>query len=102
MKIIFERKPWKFLSQLDRKEKSRVDRYLDLLSRYGFELTEQYLKRVMDGVWELRPGQIRLFMVRESSSLLVILAIRKDSKKVRNKTINFLKSRARGSLNEKK
>lgn len=59
-----------FVEFLDKQRKARVDRIYYLFEEYGKFLPNKYLKKLTSKIWELRPGDVRLFFryKRESGS----------------------------------
>jgi mRNA-degrading endonuclease RelE of RelBE toxin-antitoxin system len=52
----------KFIDSLDKGRQARVDRIYFLFEEYGPFLPGKYLKKLIRDVWELRPGDVRLFL----------------------------------------
>ncbi|OGG14066.1 hypothetical protein A3D77_00980 [Candidatus Gottesmanbacteria bacterium RIFCSPHIGHO2_02_FULL_39_11] len=79
--IVTEEKVQAFLNQLDRIRRARVDRYYTLLENYGWSLPSKYLKKISAEIWELRPGDIRIFMRKKENKAYAVHAIIKKTQK---------------------
>ena len=55
-KIFTYSKAKKFIDSLDKVRKARIDRIYFLFEEYGYFLPQKYLKKLRNGIWELRPG----------------------------------------------
>ena len=82
---------WDFLEELRLKSGSNKDAriqyeqiifYLDLLARNGTNLPNKITKHLEDGIWELRPGNNRIFYFYYADDRYVLLHhFRKKSQK---------------------
>lgn len=88
-KIITFDKAREFIEKLDRLRKSRVDRYYGLFEIYGPRLPSKYLKKIAEKVWELRPGDIRLFLTIKENVGFVVHGIIKKSQKTLKKDLEL-------------
>lgn len=79
----------KFIEDLDDTRKARIDRLYDLFEEYGPSLSGKYLKKIDRAVWELRPGDVRLFLTIKKNKAFVIHGIRKKSQKIPKKDLNL-------------
>ena len=73
---------WDFLEELRLKSGSNKDAriqyeqiifYLDLLARNGTNLPSKITKHLEDGIWELRPGNNRIFFFYYADDRYVLL-----------------------------
>ena len=101
-----------FLDEL--KEKSKTSKnnriqlkqilfYIDLLSKVGTRLGDNYTKFIEDGIWELRPGFNRIFYFYYDNDQFVLLHhFRKKTQKTPKKEIVRAKNERDDYLNRKK
>ena len=68
-----------FIESLDKARKARVDRYCYLFEEYGTLLSSKYLKKIAKNVWELRPGDIRLFLTLKATGDILFMEYIKNS-----------------------
>lgn len=92
-KILVHEEANNFIESLEHKRKARIDRIFDLFEEYGLQLPRRYLKKVTNLLWELRPGDVRLFLGIEGKKGIVVHGIRKKTKKLPKKDINLSKRR---------
>lgn len=90
-----------FIEKLDRLRKARIDRIYDLFEEYGTSLPDKYLKKLGFKLWELRPGDIRLFITLKGTRGYVVHGIYKKSKKTPKKDIRLALRRIKEYLYEK-
>ena len=95
MIIRFDTRAKKVLNEFDEKKKSKAYEYLALFDEYGFSLDSRYLKKVTKQVWELRPGRIRLFVIRVHEQGIVIHVMYKKSQKITKETLRMLEKRVK-------
>lgn len=79
--IITYSKAKEFIESLAKVEKARVDRVYCLFEEYGTFLPSKYLKKLQRVVWELRSGNVRLFLTLKGHEAYVIHGIYKKSQK---------------------
>ncbi len=53
----------------------KIDLYLDLLSEYGLEIKEPYIKKIDDQLWELRPLKDRFLFVSWKNHKFILLSV---------------------------
>lgn len=81
MNITFDSRAKKSLKHLSNEDQGRITGYIDLLSEHGFNMTSQYLKKLGNNLWELRPGRIRvLFGLVDSEAVIVDIFKKKTQK----------------------
>lgn len=78
-----------FIESLDRIKQARVDRYYDLFEEYGPFLSNKYLKKIAKNVWELRPGNIRLFLTVKGNQGYIVHGIYKKTQKTPKKDLDL-------------
>lgn len=83
MKLAIDPRAGKIIKKLSESDETRVARYIDLFDKYGFDLPSQYLKKLGDNLWELRPGDMRLLFgwTQEKSGITIVHIFRKQSQK---------------------
>jgi phage-related protein len=79
----------KFVEHLDDVRQAKVIRISDLFKEYGIFLPSKYLKKVAKDIWELRPGDVRLFLTIRGNKGLVVHAIRKKTRKTPKRDLDL-------------
>lgn len=102
---------WDFLEELRIKSASNKDAriqykqivlYIQLLQDNGTRLSENVTKHLMDGIWELRPGNNRVFYFCWRGDRFVLLhQFRKRSQKRRGVKLNEQKQNVMIGLQER-
>lgn len=59
----------------DRIKLNKIRMYINLLSKYGFELKEPYIKKIAKDIWELRPLKDRILFASWYNNKFVLLSI---------------------------
>jgi phage-related protein len=80
-RIITYQSAKKFIDSLDKQRKARIDRIYYLFEEYGQSLPGKYLKKLTKNVWELRPGDTRLFLGINGNLGKVVHGVIKKSQK---------------------
>ena len=93
---------WEFLENLRIKSASNKDAriqhkqaslYLELLQQNGTRLNDNITKHLEDGIWELRPGNNRVFyFFYENNTFVLLHQFRKKSQKTPKREIEKAKS----------
>ena len=93
---------WEFLENLRIKSASNKDAriqhkqaslYIELLQQNGTRLNDNITKHLEDGIWELRPGNNRVFyFFYENNTFVLLHQFRKKSKKTPKREIEKAKS----------
>jgi len=84
-----------FINSLDKVRKGRVDRFYYLFEEYGLNLPSNYLKKLCRDVWELRPGDVRLFLTIKDNHGVIVHGIYKKSQKTPKRDLDLAKERIR-------
>ena len=97
---------WEFLENLRIKSASNKDAriqhkqaslYIELLQQNGTRLNDNITKHLEDGIWELRPGNNRVFyFFYENNTFVLLHQFRKKSQKHRN--VKLKKQKANESI----
>ena len=53
----------------------KIDLYIDLLSEYGLTLSEPYIKKIENEIWELRPLRDRILFASWCNNKFVLLSV---------------------------
>ena len=53
----------------------KIDLYIDLLSEYGLTLSEPYIKKIENEIWELRPLRDRILFASWCNNKFVLLNV---------------------------
>lgn len=74
----------KGLNKEDRIKLNKIRMYLNLLSDYGFQLNEPYIKKVEKDIWELRPLNDRIFFSKglNNNTFILLNIFTKQSQKI--------------------
>ena len=93
---------WEFLEDLRIKSASNKDAriqhkqaslYIELLQQNGTRLNDNITKHLEDGIWELRPGNNRVFyFFYENNTFVLLHQFRKKSQKTPKREIEKAKS----------
>lgn len=83
----------KLAKSLDRQRRARVDRVYTLFETYGRFLPTKYLKKLSGEVWELRPGDMRLFLAIRGTRGYIVHGILKKSQKTPIKDLELARKR---------
>lgn len=84
-----------FIESLDKLRRARIDRIYYLFEEYGPFLPNKYLKKIASQVWELRPGDVRLFLTIKGEKGHIIHGIHKKTQKIPKKDLELAIKRAR-------
>lgn len=70
----------------------KIAMYIDLLAEYGLKLTEPYIKKLDDEIWELRPLRDRILFASWCNNKFILLSIfMKQTQKAPKKEIEKAK-----------
>lgn len=94
-KILTHAKAREFILTLDKLRKARVDRIYYLFEEYGRFLPNKYLKKLSGDVWELRPGDARLFLYIKGDTGIIVHGILKKSQKTPKRDLDLAMKRIR-------
>ena len=94
-KTITHAKAREFINSLDKLRRARVDRIYYLFEEYGRFLPNKYLKKLSGGVWELRPGDIRLFLCIKGDTGIIVHGILKKAQKTPKRDLDLAIKRIR-------
>ena len=102
---------WEFLENLRIKSASNKDAriqhkqaslYIELLQQNGTRLNDNITKHLEDGIWELRPGNNRVFyFFYENNTFVLLHQFRKKSQKTPKREIEKAKSERIDDLSRK-
>lgn len=94
MKVYYTAEVAKFVEELDLKDHTRLERTRQLFETYGFIIGQRYIKKISNsGIWELRAGNIRLFLCSRKEMALGVHIIRKKSQKLPLRDIKLAEKR---------
>lgn len=93
MKVIVDERVKKFLEKLDKQSHSKAYGYIRLFEKYAYDLPTNYLKKVKQDIWELRPGRIRLFLYIKSGIAITIYALIKKTQKIPLREMDVINQR---------
>lgn len=92
-KVITHAKAREFIDSLNRLKRARVDRIYYLFEEYGRFLPNKYLKKLSGDVWELRPGDVRLFLCIKGDAGIIVHGILKKSQKTPKRDLDLATKR---------
>lgn len=95
MRVIVDERVKKFLEKLDKQSYSKAYGYIRLFEKYAYDLPTNYLKKVKQDIWELRPGKLRLFLYVKSDLAVTVHATIKKSQKIRQQDIEIITQRVK-------
>lgn len=98
MELILDERVKKFVRGLEKPDRVRVGRYIDLFEEFGFRLPTKYpkyLKKVEDGVWELRPGYVRIFIYNRGDLVVAVHGTVKSAPKIKQADLNLIRGRVK-------
>lgn len=94
MKVFYSAEVEKFIRELNSQEGARLDRTRKFFEEYGFQIGPKYVKKISRaGIWELRAGDIRLFLCVKGNSAFGVHIIRKKSQKLSKNDIEIAEKR---------
>lgn len=96
--ITTARKAREFIESLDKLRRARVDRIYYLFEEYGATLPGKYLKKIDKGVWELRPGDVRLFLGIKGTTGVIVHGIFKKTQKTPKQDLELAKKRIKEEI----
>ena len=59
----------------NKQKAKKIDLYIDLLSEYGLSLSEPYIKKIEDEIWELRPLRDRILFASWCNNKFILLSV---------------------------
>ncbi len=95
MQLIIDPRVDKALFKLTKSDQGKVIEYIELFRKYGFSLSQMYLKKISKSVWELRPGRWRVFILVIKPNCYVIHLMRKQSQKMTKETKKIIEQRTK-------
>ena len=95
MKVFYLDKVAEFIEKLTYTDSARLERTRKFFEEYGFKIGPKYVKKIADGIWELRAGNIRLFLCVRGESAYGVHIIYKKSQKLPKKDIELAEKRCK-------
>ena len=90
-----------FINSLSSKDKAKVNNTLRLLEEFGTNLGMPHARRIEGQLWELRPGDDRLFYcIYMEQKFVVLYGFRKQSMKTPEREIAIARSRMKEILED--
>jgi phage-related protein len=94
MRVFYIPEVVEFTERLSYQDYARLDRARKLFERYGFQVGQKYIKKVTaSGIWELRAGNIRLFLGIKGDRTIGVHIIRKKTQKLPIRDIKLAEKR---------
>jgi len=83
-----------FTERLSYQDYARLNRVRKFFERYGFQIGQKYIKKIKpSGIWELRAGNIRLFLGIKEDRAIGVHIIRKKTQKLLTRDIKLAEKR---------
>ncbi|VVA44195.1 conserved hypothetical protein [Candidatus Roizmanbacteria bacterium] len=95
MKTFYLNEITSFINSLSKKDGARLKKTRILFETYGFQIGPKYIKKITRNIWELRAGNIRLFVCIKGSNIYGVHIITKKSQKLLKKDINLAVERSK-------
>lgn len=95
MKTFYLEEITSYVSSLSRQDGSRLRRIRQLFETYGFQIGPKYIKKIAKNLWELRAGNIRLFVCVKENNIYGVHIITKKSQKLSKSDINLAVKRSK-------
>lgn len=93
VRVITDDRVKKFLETLSQSDQARIPGFIELFEQNGFTLPSQYLKKIENNLWELRPGDVRLLFGKAGENFVAVNAFKKKTQKTPQKEIETAKRR---------
>ena len=69
------------INSLSKQDGARLRKTRLLFETYGFQIGPKYIKKIIGNIWELRAGNIRLFVFAKGNNIYGVHMITKKSQK---------------------
>lgn len=89
MKIYYVEEVLRFIEGLNIQYGTRLKRVRELFVDYGFTVGPKYVKKIFNNIWELRAGNVRLFLCIKDRTVFGVHAIYKKTQKLNSKDIKL-------------
>lgn len=93
MKVYYSRDVVKFLKKASAKDRARVSRTREFFEKRGYFIGPKYIKKISGNMWELRAGNVRLFLCARGDKVYGVHAIFKKSQKLKSHDIQLAERR---------
>ena len=93
MRVITDDRVKNFLDSLSIVERGRIQGYISLFVKNKFLLRGQYLKKLKNGIWELRPGNIRVLFGIIDGDMIIVNIFKKKTQKTPKQAIKIAENR---------
>ena|SRR3990172_5230767 len=93
MKIHNDPRVDKQIRKLPEKESARIINNIELFRDFGFQLSQNYLKKLTNNVWELRPGRYRLLFGIVNDEVNIVNIFMKKTHKTPKNEIELAENR---------
>lgn len=93
IRVITDGRVKEYLKTLPQSDQARSQGFIELFEQNGFTLPSQYLKKLENNLWELRPASIRLLFGKADEDFVVVNAFKKKTQKTPRKEIETAKKR---------
>jgi len=93
MEISTDKRIEKFLYNLPKSKRVKIDRLVELFTEKGFLLSQIHLKKITKRIWELKPGSVRLLLGMVGKEAIILNAFIKKTAKTPIKEIKTAEQR---------
>jgi len=94
MRVFYTPEVVDFTERLSCQDYARLNRVRKLFERCGFQVGQKYIKKIkLSGIWELRAGNIRLFLGIKEDRAIGVHIIRKKTQKLLTRDIKLAEKR---------
>lgn len=95
MKTFYLKEITSYINSLSKQDGARLRRIRQLFETYGFQIGPKYIKKIAGNLWELRAGNIRLFVYTKGNNIYGVHIITKKSQKLPKSDINLAVKRSK-------
>jgi len=89
MQVFYIKEVTQFVQRLSKQDWARLRRTRKLFEDYGFQIGPKYIKKITTTIWELRAGNVRLFICMKEGIAFGIHIIFKKRQKLHSKDIQL-------------
>lgn len=95
MKTFYLKEIQSQINSLNIEDGARLRRTRQFFETYGFQVGPKYIKKIVNNIWELRAGRIRLFLFIKGNDAFGVHLIIKKSQKLPKKDISLAIKRSK-------
>jgi len=95
MKTFYLNEIQSLINSLNVEDGARLRRTRQFFETYGFQIGPKYIKKIVNNIWELRAGKVRLFLYIKGNDDYGVHLIIKKSQKLPKKDIDLAIKRSK-------